>query len=144
MGSPFVRVTEERKNGVRMLIVQHFSYWNVCQVLRIASNTSLEGLSFWILFTAHYFLQQVLVHHSKEYHTFHYDGMEGFLFFNGREIYFFKACSRIIKGFFLKRLLHRWDKRRTIAVTAIAVHRTIATAIDSRLRYRWLYFRYTR
>ena len=40
--------------------------------------------------------------------------------------------------------LHRWDKRRTIAVTAIAVHRTIARSIVTRLRYRWLYFRYTR
>ena len=39
---------------------------------------------------------------------------------------------------------HRWDKRRTIAVTAIAVHRTIARSIVTRLRYRWLYFRYTR
>ena len=39
---------------------------------------------------------------------------------------------------------HRWDKRRTIAVTAIAVHRTIARSIVTRLRYRWLNFRYTR
>ena len=35
-------------------------------------------------------------------------------------------------------VVHRWDKRRTIAVTAIAVHRTIARAIVPRLRFRWL------
>ena len=44
----------------------------------------------------------------------------------------------------LKSQCHRWDKRRTIAVTAIAVHRTIARSIVTRVRYRWLYFRYTR
>ena len=44
----------------------------------------------------------------------------------------------------LQPVYHRWDKRRTIAVTAIAVHRTIARSIVTRLRYRWLYFRYSR
>jgi len=33
---------------------------------------------------------------------------------------------------------HRWYNCRALAVTAIAVHRTIATAIDIRLDYGWL------
>ena len=37
------------------------------------------------------------------------------------------------------RACHRWDKRRTIAVTAIAVHQTIARSIVTRVRDRWLY-----
>jgi len=47
----------------------------------------------------------------------------------------------VVKGV----VIHWWDKRRTVvAVTATALHRTIARTIVTSLIYRWLYFRHNR
>ena len=47
-----------------------------------------------------------------------------------------RACYYLILLLMIKsKHIHPWYNCRALAVTAIAVHRTLATAIDSRLDY---------